>query len=567
MFHTCKTNKIVFWLILCLFLPMNQLSAQTIQTEADQHHSYWQQTAEGVVMARHENNINEYGSAGLTSERGFKPDKTTVFEIGSITKVFTSILLAEAVRENRAKFDDSVSAHLNELTFEKSSPFHTITLTELATHTSGLPRLPVDLNEGADGDNPYVHYDDQRLVQSMVAFRKDQLGEPGESAYSNYGVGILGYVLSRIYNQSYRELLKEKILDPLQMTSTDVPHRYVELPDEVRAKIATPHFRGKAVSHWELASLVGAGAMISSAEDLIKFGKAHWDDKTPAGLASSLSEVAKPRMDNQGLGWSIEGNSLMHGGGTGGFRTHLTVNPKDKTVDVFLSNSAGASHEVSTEGDFKSIQGHWSGVLDTGSSQLRLVTYLSESGRMVLYSVDQGLQPVLSAKSSFMNDQIVITFPSIEALYKGEFVADDLIGTFVQGGGKGLPLTMTRSKDTPDILRKGLDETLQGDLQSLRGYWSGYLGGKEGLFVYMKNISIGPHTVLEIYSPEQSDEKITVSSARLKNRTFELRSRQIEGEFSGELAQDLQTMEGVWAQGSERTPITLRFSEEKPVRE
>ena len=268
---------------------MNQTSEQLIQTEADQHHSNWQQASEGVVIAFHSDNITRYGSAGLTRNGGFKPDENTLFEIGSITKVFTSLLLAETVREHKAVLDDSVSTHLAALKFKKDSPFHSITLSELATHTSGLPRLPGALSIGADRDNPYAHYDEQRLIQSLISFRKNQLHEPGEYGYSNYGAGILGYVLTQIYGQTYRNLLKQKILDPLKMNSTDAPTRFSDLSEDLRARIATPHSAGRAVSHWELSALIGAGGMISSAEDLIRFGTAHWNNESLYGLAASLS--------------------------------------------------------------------------------------------------------------------------------------------------------------------------------------------------------------------------------------------------------------------------------------
>jgi len=562
-----NTSKKLFLLLLCQFLFMSPLSAQSITAKAEQHHASWQEAVEGVVMARHADNTTVYGSAGLTGRGGVKPDKTTLFEIGSITKVFTSILLAEAVREDQAEFNDPVSKHLANLTFEKSSPFHLITLAELATHTSGLPRLPLDLSDGVQQENPYVHYDEQRLTNSLMAFRKDQLNKPGEYEYSNYGAGILGYVLSQIYDQPYRDLLKEKILDPLRMTSTDVPARYAALSEEVRAKMATPHAAGRAVNHWELASLAGAGGMISSAEDLIRFGVAHWDEKTPVGLASSMVEAAKVRMDRQGLGWRIDADELTHGGGTGGFRTRLTVNPKDKTVNVFLANSASASQAVTIDGDFLTIHGYWSGVFDAGTLQLRLIGYLSETGRMVLYSIDQAIYPILSAKSSFVNDRFEFSFPSIEAIYNGKFENGELVGTFVQGGPEGRPLNLSYSKDIPYMLRENLKESMQGDLQSLEGYWSGYLGGKAGVFVYLKNASLGDLSLLEMFSPDQHDQAIPVSSASLKNGTFKFASQQLDGEFSGELSEDLKSVKGVWRQQGRSTPVTLSFTDAKPERE
>jgi len=520
-----------------------------------------------VVIAHHADNTTQYGAAGLTKQGGLSPDKNTVFEIGSITKVFTSILLAEAVRENLANYDDPVAAHLAKLKFKKNSPFHTITLSELATHTSGLPRLPVDISDGIDWENPYAHYNEQRLTQSLVSFRKKQLEVAGEYSYSNYGAGILGFALTQIYGQTYRDLLKEKILDPLNMTSTDVPTRFADLPDDLRARIATPHAGGKAVNHWELASLVGAGAMISSAEDLVKFGKAHWDDSIPQGLASSLAEVAKPRLEFQGLGWGIEEDILIHDGGTGGFSTGIKVNPSAKTVYVFLSNSSAVSEEITLEGDFLPIQGYWSGALNTPQNKLRLVFYISENGRMVVYSIDQEYEAILSAKSVFVNDKFVFSFPSIEGNFTGKLENGELNGTFVQGSGQGLPLTMKYSKDLPEILRNGLEKTMQGDLQSLEGYWSGYIKGKEGLFVYLKVTQFGELSVLDMYSPDQNDQAISVNGASLKKRKFKFKSTKINSTYSGKLSKDRKSIKGYWKQGLLPTQLTLNFSEEKPERE
>jgi len=567
MIFVSNTRGRTLLLFLYLFFSMNSLFAQSIQADADRHHSDWQQPSESVVMAHHADNSTQYGSAGLTKEGGFKPEKNTIFEIGSITKVFTSILLAEAVRENLAQFDDPVSTHLTELKFKKDSPFQSITLSELATHTSGLPRLPVDLSDGADRENPYVHYNEQRLTQSLIDFRNKQLENPGEYSYSNYGTGILGYVLTQIYEQTYRDLLKEKILDPLNMTSTDVPTRFADLPDELTARIATPHNGGKAVRHWELGSLVGAGAMISSAEDLVKFGTAHWDNTIPQGLARSLAEVAKPRMDNQALGWRIDEDSLNHNGGTGGFRTGIEVNPIDKTVRVFLANSASMSEEITTEGDFLKLQGYWSGVLNTPQNKRRLVSYISDTGRVVVYSIDQDYQAVQSAKSVFVNDQFKFSFPAIEGIFSGKFENGDLNGTVVQGGGQGIPITMKYSRDVPDSLREGLGNKMQGDLQSLEGYWSGYIKGKDGLFVYLKVTQFGELSILEMYSPDQHDRAISVSAASLKNGKLKFESNQVNGKYSGKLSKDQKSIKGFWKQGLLPTRVTLRFSEEKPERE
>ena len=567
--RSCNGLKLVL-LIGCLFMETSQVSAQSAQTEADKHHANWQQPSEGVVFATHADGKTQYGFAGLTGEGGTRPDENTIFEIGSITKVFTAILLAEAVREKRASLNDVVSSHLPDIKFTKRSPFNKITLIELATHTSGLPRLPQNMFEGSDGNNPYVHYNEQRLMEGLVAFRRKHLQEPGEYSYSNYGMGILGYVLSQIYNQTFADLLKVKILDPLDMNSTALPFRFSELREHIREHLATPHAAGKAVNHWELGSLEGAGGMISSAQDLIRFGRAHWDINTPAGLAASLVEVAKLRFDDQGLGWRIDGDTLNHNGSTGGFHSNLEVNPKDKSVNVFLSNSAAISQEVVSEGNFEAVQGYWSGVLNTDSQSLRLEAYLDEHGRMVIYSIDQDYGSVLSSKSSFIDDSFFFSFPLIPAVFQGTLQGQlkdrELVGSVTLEDDVVVPLTLNYSPAMPKLLRSGLQEAMQESLLSLQGYWSGYLGGKKGLLVVMHVTNIGELPLIELYSPDQPSRSYAVSPATLNDREFKMNVGELDGSYTGKITRDGKNIKGKWSQGHSAL-LNLRYSAEKPERQ
>lgn len=249
------------------------------------------------------------------------------------------------------------------------------------------------------------------------------------------------------------------------------------------------------------------------------------------------------------------------------FRTDIEINVKDKTVPVFLANSASASGEVTIEGDFLPLQGYWSGVLNTPQNNLRLVSFISDTGRMVVYSIDQDYQVVLSAKSVFVNDQFNFSFPAIEGIFSGKLENGGLNGKFVQGGGQGISITMKYSKDLPDTLREGLDKNMQGDLQSLKGYWSGYIKGKKGLFVYLKVTQFGELSILEMYSPDQHDQAISVNAASLKNGKFKFESNQINGKYSGKLSKDQMSIKGSWKQGFLPTSVTLHFSEAKLERE
>lgn len=145
-----------------------------------------------------------YGETVLGS--GKAPDEDTVYEIGSITKVFTALLLADAVERGAVSLDDPVQKYLpaGVILPVKGAP---ITLAHLASHTSGLPRLPPNLKP-ADDANPYADYSVDDLYASLRALRLESA--PGRYEYSNYGAGLLGHVLALQAGRPYEELLVER---------------------------------------------------------------------------------------------------------------------------------------------------------------------------------------------------------------------------------------------------------------------------------------------------------------------------------------------------------------------
>ena len=140
----------------------------------------------------------------------------------------------------------------------------------------------------------------------------------------------------------------------------------------MRERVATPHMGGDAISHWELGSLAGAGAMISTDEGLIRFGTVHWNSNTPVDLTASLAEVTKPRISDQGLGWAIDGDNLWHKGAAVGLRSDLKVIRKVNTASVVLVDSGGVSHKISVDGNIESLHGYWSGFVNVEFQKLRL---------------------------------------------------------------------------------------------------------------------------------------------------------------------------------------------------
>jgi serine-type D-Ala-D-Ala carboxypeptidase/endopeptidase len=309
----------------------------------------------GIVAAvRRRGETIVVGRGRVADDRPQAPDERTIFEIGSITKVFTATLLADMAREGLVALDDPVQRHLPDgvVMPVRGRP---ITLADLATHTSGLPRLPkgILLRALRDGANPYASFTVDDL-QAAIPVTK-QRREPGRRIrYSNYGAGLLGHVLSLRAGKPYEQLVAERITTPLGMTDTSVA-----VPDDKLDRFAEGHSRrGKPVSNWDLPALPGAGALRSTVSDLLTFLDAQHGN-APPGLAETMRLTHEPRVSRRalsvGLGWMIlpvegqPGPVLWHDGGTGGFRSVAGFVAESETSVVVLSSSSRPVDRIGLE--------------------------------------------------------------------------------------------------------------------------------------------------------------------------------------------------------------------------
>jgi D-alanyl-D-alanine-carboxypeptidase/D-alanyl-D-alanine-endopeptidase len=279
-----------------------------------------------------------------TREKGGarKVDGDTLFEIGSVTKVFTSLLLTDMVRRGEVSLDDPVAKYLPAGTKIPERGGKQITLVDLATHTSGLPRLPTNM-EPKDPNNPYADYDAARLYAFMASYQLPRdIGSKFE--YSNLGAGLLGHALSRRAGMDYETLVRTRISGPLRMDST-----VVTLTPALKARLATGYDPNLApAANWDLGVLEGAGALRSSANDLLKLLAAALG-YTPTPLKADMDAMLATRRGvgapkaEQALGWQVltfpQGEIVNHSGGTGGYRTYLAFDPKQRLGVVVLSNS------------------------------------------------------------------------------------------------------------------------------------------------------------------------------------------------------------------------------------
>ena len=221
-----------------------------------------------AVGVRHTGTTHTTGRGRVAGDRSNPPDERTIFEIGSITKVFTATLLADMARERLVALDDPVQKHLLDgvVVPVRGRP---ITLADLASHTSGLSRLPKGFLLPAmlrERRNPYASFTVDELHTAIQATKPRRA--PGRKVrYSNYGVGLLGHALALRAGTSYEELVAERITGPLGMADTGV-----EVPEAKLPRFAEGHNRrGRAVPHWDLPSLAGAGALRSTIVDLLRF--------------------------------------------------------------------------------------------------------------------------------------------------------------------------------------------------------------------------------------------------------------------------------------------------------
>lgn len=528
------------------------------------HHRDFQSPGEGISIASIADGETRFENAGLLRAGGPTVDEDSLFEIGSITKTFTGILLADAILEGKAALEDPISKHLPADLLAADSALQKVTLLDLATHSSGLPRLPKNLDQGAKADDPYAHYSTELLYAYLRAFKESDFTDRGKTSYSNLGMGLLGHLLERISGKPYETLVRERIFIPLKMESTFVQRTPASVPASLKARFATGHSGGKAVGNWHIDALCGAGAIVSSSHDLARYADAHWAPGTPEKLRAAMDFAIIPRRGSMGLGWFLDKESIHHDGGTGGFRSGIRINTTRKTATIRLMNGTGPAPESTNVGDFAELVGYWHGTLDTGGVKLRLVLRMSPSGRAVLYSLDQGGSGIPADKTINTDGLVRIIFGKLGASFEGKRDGKSLTGTWKQGSE--LPLTLHHQATLPDDLKDLLEKNNKGDVSTVQGYWSGYLGGKQGLFIILEIDAFGGTGEARLYSPDQTPDAIPVSSLSLDNKSFNLSIGPLSASYTANL-EAAGKLTGIWKQGPIPQPLNLTHSTSRPQRE
>ena len=238
--------------------------------------------------------------------------------------------------------DDPAGKYLPEAVTLPERSGRPITLHDLSTHTSGFPGLPSNIKP-KNLRNPYADYSVDDLYQFLSSYTLPR--DPGsEFEYSNLGGGLLGHLLAYRAGMDYESLIRTRITQPL-----DMPDTCITLTSSMQQRMATGHTAMLApTANWDLPTLAGAGALRSSANDMLTFLEAFlgYQESPLAPAMNAMLDVRRPAGQAKiGLGWLVlspDGQEIAwHNGGTGGFRSFLGYDPKARVGIVVLSNAGG----------------------------------------------------------------------------------------------------------------------------------------------------------------------------------------------------------------------------------
>jgi CubicO group peptidase (beta-lactamase class C family) len=302
-------------------------------------------TGAGVAIGVVKNGVRRVFTYGTA-----RPD--SIFEIGSLSKTFTGLILSQMVLQGKVKFDEPVRELLPPGTVAKPAGPE-ITLLDLATQHSGLPRLPDNFHP-VDSQNPYADYHAANLYEFLSAHGVAKLANTS-FLYSNLGFGLLGQALSDRAGVSYPALLKEEVKDPLGLKDTTVSLSLAQQRRFIQGHDAEHH----PAHPWDLDALAGAGAIRSTAGDMLTYVQANLDPSkitpvagTPgaATLSAALAQDHTLRADalpgmRIALAWLYltDEGTYWHNGGTGGFSSYAFFNPKGGYAAVVLVNTSPGS--------------------------------------------------------------------------------------------------------------------------------------------------------------------------------------------------------------------------------
>lgn len=302
-------------------------------------------TTKGLSVGIYKQGKIDYYNYGICSEENpVTPTEHSIYEIGSITKTFTGLLFAQMLEEGKVHADDPISKFLPKEIVHWDDSLQ-ITLTELVSHSSGLPRIPKNLylQMFKHMDNPYKEYTEEDLYAFLNKYTP--LAKSDRKVdYSNLGMGLLGNILAQVDGVDYASLVENRILSPLQMDASFAGYK----PNK---QITGHNGFGEPTAAWEEQTLEGAGAIRSNTADMMKYLKANL--KVSGTIVKSHQVIRADNAHMQvAMGWHIlypKSNNLellFHNGGSGGFRSVILISKEHQTGVVILSNCIESVDEI-----------------------------------------------------------------------------------------------------------------------------------------------------------------------------------------------------------------------------
>ena len=305
-------------------------------------------THAGIVVGIVDADKTEYFSYGVRSLTGKEPvDEHSVFEIGSITKTFTGIILADMVLKGKMNLNDPLQKYLPEGVTAPTRNGASVKLVNLSNHTSSLPRMPDNFTP-ANPANPFADYSEKQMYDFLKSYELTRdIGSQYE--YSNYTAGLLGHIMATNDGRTYEALMIDVIAKPLGLQDTRIT-----FTPNMKKNLAMGHSGGVEVENWDITSLAGAGAIRSTAVDMLNFVRANMgkiDSKLYPSMQlsheNSRGEGTSPMV---GLGWHInvaDGLELVwHNGGTGGYRAFAGFLKGGDMGVVVLTNSSTSADDI-----------------------------------------------------------------------------------------------------------------------------------------------------------------------------------------------------------------------------
>ena len=298
------------------------------------------QNTYGLSIATLENDEITYYNLGRQSSKiDTPPTNQNLYEIASMTKTMTAAILSEMVYEDKLNFDDPISKFLPDSVITWPTE-NRITLMELVTHQSGLPRLPMNIfTTVKDPDNPYANYHQNDLYNFLTYYQPLPVSER-TNAYSNLGFGLLGHILSIADSLTFEQMIANRVLD-----NQSEGIACVELEGPALELIMQGHKEnGQATCLWDSPILGGAGAVKANSEFMIHYLQAQI--KNP-----KYSSLHKPIKKGQGQAWITSKlkngeKYVWHNGRTYGFSSYGAFSKENKVAVIVLSNTGKSVDKI-----------------------------------------------------------------------------------------------------------------------------------------------------------------------------------------------------------------------------